>query len=259
MNEKIQNFCLRINLVAQTTTVLVEEDLEEGMKTREKLCVALVVILQVCYVYPSLTAPSAPVELPIAKRIRVPESQDEPVAAVGVGVSVVNTNSNATLSHFAAVSSDDSLVKDHADQQHLLPARWLGRGVELFYDNETESGSAFASCRRLDDLNQVQQLQARHSPALFVNCMRDLEAAQKAFRESFPDFSEQCAQPHSLIHTMWQGPVHAAARLGILSFVLAHPPGCVHVRVYTVDNVTRAALHGEFAKLINKQLLSVIC
>lgn len=132
----------------------------------------------------------------------------------------------------------------HEGQEMPLPGSWLVVGGKLFIENETHfRRGPRSSCHDLDELKDFKAVyQKSKSPKLFTDCMDDLEMAQREFRVAAPEIEHVCDKPHALIHTMWNGDLIPAARLGLLSFVLAYPRGCVRLMVWTTSDETRKSL-----------------
>lgn len=137
---------------------------------------------------------------------------------------------------------------------------WLDLGEELFIIEQPWRSTFFSSifgrakrrsprisCHDLDELKYFSWYQKTRSAKLFTDCMDDLEEAQRAFRQTFPDIDEmKCSSPRDLLHATWNGGrLTHSAMLGIVSFVRAYPQGCVRVKLWTTDVTSQAALSSK--------------
>ena len=96
-------------------------------------------------------------------------------------------------------------------------------------------------CDRMDNATLMTAKDGSGSTRIVQECFAALE-------ETLTDSStqlllEQPCHNSTPFHTVWVGQVHRTVRLSLMSVVYSHPPGCVKMNLWTVDDQSRAAAH----------------
>lgn len=106
---------------------------------------------------------------------------------------------------------------------------------DLFQDNENFVDKASLTtrelCDRMDGFKESKQRKDQIS--MFVDCMEAMEKQQRRIRSELPERCDSKSDDVVQIHSYWDGPFAETAKLGLVSSVYAHAPGCAHLTIYS--------------------------
>jgi len=94
-------------------------------------------------------------------------------------------------------------------------------------------------CDQVDKRSIMTENEGIHSTRLVQECFGALN--QSLTDPSTKQMSETFCEKPTLFHAVWVGPLKRTVRLSLMSIVYNHPPGCVDVTLWTVDNPSRDA------------------